>query len=152
MTMPVVEVTIRAMAVVKDGFAVFIGNQDKVFVMVVDRHIGTAITKFLQRRKSGRPLTHDLLMSVVRGLGAKIERVVFYGLQRSAYLARLVLSAENRSQQIIEIDARPGDCLVLAAAQGAPIFVNLEVWSQVDDVKLTLRKLQEESSRSDESG
>jgi len=54
--------------------------------------------------------------------------------------------------ETVQIDARPGDCLVLAAAQGAPIFVNLEVWSQVDDVKLTLRKLQEESSRSDESG
>src|SRR6476619_7408830 len=86
MTMPMVEVTIRAMAVVKDGFAIFIGNEDKVLVMVVERHIGTAITKFLQGRKSERPLTHDLLISVVRGLGAKIEKVVFYGLQRGAYL------------------------------------------------------------------
>jgi uncharacterized protein len=105
------------------GFAVFLGNEDKVFVMFVDRSIGTAIRMFIQGTKKERPLTRDLLANILRALGAKIERVIVNDLKRGIYFARLVLSAENESQQkkIIEIDARPSGCIAMATAQRAPI-------------------------------
>ena len=61
---------------------------------------------FMQGTKKERPLTHDLLANILRALGAKIERVIVNDLKRTTYFARLVLSAENESQQkkIIEID------------------------------------------------
>jgi bifunctional DNase/RNase len=75
-----------------------------------------------------RPLAHDLLANILRALGAKIERVIVNDLKRTTYFARLVLSAENESQQkkIIEIDARPSDCIAMATQQRAPIYVSLE--------------------------
>ena len=48
MSKPVVEVHIRAIAATSGGCAVFLGNEDKVFVMIVDQTIGTAITMFMQ--------------------------------------------------------------------------------------------------------
>jgi uncharacterized protein len=65
------------------------------------------------------------------------------------------LSAENELQQkkIIEIDARPSDCIAIATQQSAPILVSLDVWGQVEDMKELLRKIQQEGSdtkRSDE--
>ena len=100
-----------------------------------------------------RLLTHDLPGTIVRALGAKIERVIVNDLKRGTYFARLVLSAENESQQkkIIEIDARPSDRIAMATQQRAPIYVSLDVWDEVEDMTEALRKMQEEGSQTEES-
>jgi uncharacterized protein len=154
MSKPVVEVHIRAIAATSGGCAVFLGNEDKVFVMLVYQSIGTAITMFMQGTQKERPLTHDLLANILRALGAKIERVILNDLKRGTYFARLVLSAENELKQkkIIEIDARPSDCIAMATVQRAPIYVSLEVWDEVEDMTEALRKMQEEGSHTEESG
>jgi bifunctional DNase/RNase len=66
----------------------------------------------------------------LRALGAKIDRVVVNDLKEGTYFAKLVLSAENETQQkkIIEFDARPSDRIAMAIQQLAPIFVSLDVW------------------------
>jgi uncharacterized protein len=153
MSKPVVEVEVRAVVATSGGYAVFLGNEDKVFVMFVDQGVGTAIAMFMEGTQKERPLTHDLLANVLRALGAKIERVIVNDLKRSTYFARLVLSAENESQQkkIIEIDARPSDCIAMATQQRAPIYVSLDVWEEVEDMTEVLRKMQEEGSQTEES-
>ena len=154
MSKPVVEVKVRAVAATSGGCAVFLGNEDKVFVMFVDQSVGTAITMFMQDTPKERPLTHDLVANILRALGAKIERVIVNDLQRGTYYARLVLSAENELQQkrVIEIDARPSDCIAMATAQHAPIYVSLDVWDEVEDMTEALRMIQEEGSQGEESG
>jgi uncharacterized protein len=134
-------------AATSGGYAVFLGNEDKVFVMFVDQSVGTAIAMFMQGTQKERPLTHDLLANILRALGAKIERVIVNDLKRTTYFARLVLSAENESQQkkIIEIDARPSDCIAMAIQQHAPIYVSLDVWNEVEDMTEVLRKMEEGS-------
>ena len=114
--------------------------------MFVDQSVGTAITMFMQGTHKERPLTHDLVAHVLRALGAKIDRVVVNDLKDGTYFARLVLSAENETQQkkTIEIDARPSDCIAIATQQLAPIFVSLDVWDEVEDMTEVLRKLQGE--------
>jgi bifunctional DNase/RNase len=153
MSKPVVEVKVRAVAATSGGCAVFLGNEDKVFVMFVDQSVGAAITMFMQGAQKERPLTHDLLASILRALGAKIERVIVNDLKGGTYFARLVISAENESQQkkIIEIDARPSDCIAMAIQQTAPIYVSLDVWDEIEDMTEALRKMQEEGSHTEES-
>ena len=154
MSKPVLEVQVRAVAAVSDGYAVFLGNEDKVFVMLVDQSVGTAITMFMQGMQKERPLTHDLVALVLRALGAKIDRVVVNDLKDGTYFARLVLSAEDELQQkkIIEIDARPSDCIAMATQQSAPIFVSLDVWAEVEDMTEVLRNIQQEGSDTEQSG
>ena len=154
MSKPLVEVQIHAVAATSGGFAVFLGNQDKPFVIFVDQSVGAAIAMFVQGTQKERPLTHDLLTNILRALGAKIERVIVNELKRATYFARLVLSAENelRQKKIIEIDARPSDCIAMATSQSAPIYVSLDVWDEVEDMTETLRKMQEEGSHLEESG
>jgi uncharacterized protein len=151
MSKPVVEVQVRAVAAVSSGCAVFLGNEDKVFVMVVDQSVGAAM--FLQGTQKERPLTHDLLANVLRALGAKIDRVVVNDLKDGTCFARLVLSAENEAQQkkIIEIDARPSDCIAMATQQSAPIFVSLDVWDEVEDMTEMFRKMQQEGPYTEQS-
>src|ERR1700730_148468 len=129
MSKSVIEVQIRGLCATIVGCAVFLGNEEKVFVMFVDQSVGAAIARFNQGTQKERPLTHDLLANILRALGAKVERVIINDLKGGTYFARLVLSAENESQQkkIIEIDARPSDCIAMETAQRAPIYVSLDV-------------------------
>jgi bifunctional DNase/RNase len=154
MSKPVVEVHICAIVATSGGFAVFLGNQEKVFVIFVDQSVGAAIAMFMQGTQKERPLTHDLVANILRALGAKIERVIVNDLKLGTYYARLVLSVENelKQEKIVEIDARPSDCIAMATAQRAPIYVSLEVWHEVEDMTAALRKMQEEGSHTEESG
>src|SRR5499427_6620888 len=157
MSKPVVEVHVRAVAAASGGVAVFLGNEEKVFVIYVDQSVGVAIAMFMQGTQRERPLTHDLLANVLRALEAKIDRVIVNDLKHGTYFARLVLSAENElnRKKIIEIDARPSDCIAMAIQQPAPIYVSRDVWDQVEDITDALQKMQEEGSQtkgSDQEG
>jgi bifunctional DNase/RNase len=74
--------------------------------------------------------------NILRALDAKIEKVIVNDFNSGTYFARLVLSTENEVKQkkIIEIDARPSDCIAMATQQPAPIYVSLDVWDQLEDV------------------
>ena len=81
MSKPVIEVQIRGLCATSVGCAVFLGNEEKVFVMFVDQSVGAAIAMFNQGTQKVRPLTHNLLANVLRALGAKVERVIIVAIQ-----------------------------------------------------------------------
>ena len=84
---------------------------------------------FIEGTQRERPLTHELIANILRALG-----IIVNDLEGGTYFARLVLSAENELQQKKIIDARPSDCLPMAAQQCAPIDVGLDVWLHETDV------------------
>ena len=141
------------MATTSGGCAIFLGNEDKVFLIFVERSVGAAIAMFMRGAQKERPLTHDLLASILQAFEAKIDRVIIYDLKRGTYFARLILSAENESQEkkIIEIDSRPSDCIAMAIQQTAPIYVSRVVWDQVEDMTEALLKMQEEGPEPEEN-
>ena len=62
-----------------------------------------------------------------------------------------LIKAESQQKKIIEIDARPSDCIAMATQQRAPIYVSLDVWEEVEDMTEVLRKMREEGSQTEES-
>jgi bifunctional DNase/RNase len=155
MSKPVIEVQVRAVLPTSAGRAVFVGNDEKTFVIYVDESVGAAITMFMSSTPKERPLTHDLMGHLMTALGAHVERVIVNDLKSSTYFARLIIVAQNELQQrkIIELDARPSDCIALATAQKAPIYVSREVWDEVEDMSEVLRKMAEGASAEEgESG
>jgi bifunctional DNase/RNase len=146
MSKPVVEVEVRAVATTSGGCAIFLGNEDKVFVIFVEQSVGTAIAMFMQGTQKERPLTHDLLANILSAFEAKIERVIINDLKRGTYFARL-----SQEKKIIEIDSRPSDCIAMAIQQAAPIYVSRDVWDQVEDMTEALQKMQEEGPEPEES-
>ena len=148
MSKPVIEVQIRGLAATSSGCAVFLGNEEKVFVMLVDQSVGAAIAMFMQGTRKQRPLAHDLLASILQAFEAKVERVIINDLKRGTYFARLILNAPRDLKQraMIEIDARPSDAIAMAIQQTAPICVGRDVWDRVEDMTESLRKLQQEGS------
>src|ERR1700739_2873340 len=151
MNKTVIEVQVRAVLPTSGGFAVFLGNNDKLFIIYVDQTVGSAITMFMREISKERPLTHDLLGHLMTALGAKVERVIINDLKNATYYARAIIAAENELQQkkIIELDARPSDCIAIATQQKAPIYVSQEVWDEVDDMSDVLHKMEEEGLKPD---
>ncbi len=126
------------------GCAVFVGNNDKTFIIYVETTVGQAIAMFMQGTAKERPLTHDMVGLVFNGLGVAVQRVVINDLKEGTYFARLILKQENElGKKIIEVDARPSDCLALAIQAKAPIFVTRAVFDEVEDTTEVLKKLNE---------
>ncbi len=146
-----IPVQIRALIPTNAGTAVFLGNDEKVFTIYIDQAIGAAIGLYLNSVEKERPLTHDLLASVLTSLGAKVERVVINDFRNGIYYGRLIITAENELQQrkIIEIDARSSDCMAMAALQKSPIYVSGVVWDEVEDMQPLLEKLQKSGDTGD---
>lgn len=142
----VVAVKIRGILPANSGCAVFIGNDEKVFVINVEPQMGQVIGMFLRDTPKERPLTHDLMANVFKGFNITVERVIITDLKNSTYFARLILQQQNElhtARKIVEIDARPSDCLALAAAQKRPIFVTAALLEQVEDMSEILDRINE---------
>ncbi|HEY7974619.1 MAG TPA: bifunctional nuclease family protein [Ktedonobacterales bacterium] len=91
-----------------------------------------SIAMELQGSTPPRPLTHDLLKTVIVELGAKVERVVINDLVDDIYYARILMDVDGRH---VEIDSRSSDAIALAVRLKAPIFVADKV---MDSASVTL--------------
>lgn len=78
-----------------------------------------AIAVRLQEVAVARPLTHDLLGSVIATLGARVESVIVNDLSNDTFYAKIILDVNGNS---VEIDSRPSDALALAVRVKVPIF------------------------------
>ena len=141
----VVEIQVRAVLPTSGGCAVFVGNDEKVFVIYVDQGVGAAIAMFMRHATKERPQTHDLIADMLLALGTNVERVVINHFKDGVYFARLIIQAENELQEkkIVELDARPSDSIALAIQQSAPIYINPEVWDNVEDMSNVLQQMED---------
>ena len=96
--------------------------------------IGVTEALAIDRRVKGivtpRPLTHDLLASVISHLGGELERIVVNDLRDHTFYAKLII---RRNGELIEVDARPSDAIALGVANETPIYVAESVLRQVSE-------------------
>jgi uncharacterized protein len=138
----VVPVKIRGILPANSGCALFIGNDEKVFVIQVEQSMGMVIGMALRGTPKDRPLTHDLMANVFQGFGITLERVVITSLKNSTYFARLILRQQNElGTKLVELDARPSDCLAMAAALKRPVYVTRTLFLEVEDMSEHLPNL-----------
>lgn len=79
----------------------------------------SAIAMEMQGLRPPRPMTHDLLKSVIVGLGAVVQRIRISSLKEKTYFAEVWLA---RADHVFQVDARPSDSIALALRVQAPIF------------------------------
>ena len=105
-------------------------DPERTFPILIGIFEATSIDRRVKDYPSPRPLTHDLLVSVVEQLGAEFQDVIISELREHTYYALLRIRHEG---ELIEIDARPSDAIAVAVTcdPPLPIYVNEEV---LDDV------------------
>lgn len=109
---------------------VVLGSTQKRFAIYTDASIGKTMQMFLTGAEKTRPLTHDLIHMLFRSFGIRVIQVVINDVQDTIYYARLFLEHENPMspiRHIVEIDARPSDCITLALMANAPVYCTREV-------------------------
>ena len=149
----VVAVTIKGVMPTANGCAVSLGDDTKTFVIYVDHSVGNAIQMTLNGAKKDRPLTHDLIGSMLLGLGAHLEHIVINDAREGTFFARILLKMENElGKKIIELDARPSDSIVLALQQKRPIYVARAVFDTVEDMTEILERVLKQQAEEGEPG
>jgi hypothetical protein len=93
---------------------------ERVLPIWVGLSEANAIALQIERVQTPRPMTHDLLKSVIDHLGGRLERIVVSDLKDNTFYAKLRLQSEHGA---LTIDARPSDAIALALRSGARIFV-----------------------------
>jgi hypothetical protein len=81
----------------------------------------SAIAMHMADMEFARPLTHDLLVSVLRGLGGSVKKVIISRVENSTYFAELIV---QRNGEVLSLDARPSDSIALALRVDARIFAD----------------------------
>ena len=82
----------------------------------------------LRKETTPRPMTHDLVKSIMDNFSIGIDRIIIDDLDEQVFYARLMLRNGGRE---IEIDARPSDCIALAVRTDARIFIEQGILDKV---------------------
>jgi len=93
---------------------------DRYMAIGVGLMEATSIALAVEGLQPPRPMTHDLLCSVIERLGASVVRSIIHDLRDDTFIGILELETD---WGIMEVDARPSDCIAIAARTDAPLFV-----------------------------
>ena len=87
----------------------------------------SSIIRKIENLSVARPMTHDLIISIIEKTGYKIDRVEINDVEKETYYATIFLT--DNEGKTIEIDSRPSDAIAVAIRVDTPIFVNANVLS-----------------------
>lgn len=94
---------------------------ERILPIWIGANEAQAIARELAGQRFQRPLTHDLVATLVDGLKAKVTRVVIADLRDNTFFANLIV---ERAPDVLSVDARPSDSIAVALRCKAPIYVD----------------------------
>ena len=126
--MDLIPITFNKVLQSRSYTVIILGTNEKKFAIYADPSVGRNIQAHLTAENRARPLSHDLLNTILKGLNAKILQIVIQDVEDTIYFARIYIEQIiNETRTILEIDARPSDCITLALMNSTPVFCNKEV-------------------------
>ncbi len=110
---------------------VILGEKEgtRAFPIYIGFFEAAAMDQTVRGIQTPRPMTHDLILNVIDGVGATLKRILVDQLMDDTFHGKLVVETSDGREVLI--DTRPSDALVLAAKREAPIFVDEEVLEEV---------------------
>ncbi len=112
-----------------DAILVVLRAPDRGRLLVIETGIveGQAIALQAQGLRTERPMTHDLMQTMIQGLGARVEEVRIEEFDDETFYAKVILSRAANGAKRQSFDARPSDAIALALRAGAPIYAEEDV-------------------------
>lgn len=128
MTFELVQLSFDKIMQTRAYTVIVLSAQEKRFAIYMDPNTGKTLQMFLTEIERPRPTTHDLIDKIFEGLEIQVKQIIINDVEDTIYFARLFLETEkNGIRYILEIDARPSDCLILALMNNAPVYCTKEV-------------------------
>lgn len=109
---------------------VILKHEDRILPILVGNAEAFAIANGLEENEMPRPMTHDLITTILKGFQASLKCVQVYKLEGGTFYAYLILNHEedpSADTSIIKIDCRPSDAIALAVRTSSPVYVDEEV-------------------------
>lgn len=126
--MELIPITFKKVMQSRAYTCLILGTDKKRFAIYTDSMVGKNLQTHLSDELPPRPYTHDLMSLIFKGLGVRIKQVVINKRDDTIYFARIFLEQDINDQiQLLEIDARPSDCITLAFLHNVPVYCNREV-------------------------
>src|ERR1700759_440839 len=101
---------------------------ERSFPIVIGIFEATSIDRRVKGMPSPRPLTHDLVASVIDNMGGELQDIYISELRDHTYFAKLRI---RQNGELVEVDSRPSDAIALAVTANVPIYVAEDVLSEV---------------------
>ncbi len=131
-----------------DQQVIFLREKDgeRNFPILIGISEAMAIDRRLKGMQTPRPMTHDLLGSVIKEMGGEVQKVVISDLHEHTFIAKLFISLDG---EMIEIDSRPSDAIALGVGLDVPFYVAEHVFdtvmatpSQNDRIELLKKRME----------
>ncbi len=101
-------------------------DSDHILPIWIGHYEAWAIGMEISGVVSKRPLTHDLMYTMITAMGGKVEKIEITDLKEQTFFARIYISVNGN---VVEVDARPSDSIALSLKAKAPIYVNEELYN-----------------------
>ena len=126
-----IEISLHKILQTRIYSVIVLGTDQKQFSIYMEPHIGQMMQSFFSSEKALRPQTFDFIDRCFLGLNVKVLRVIINDLQETTFFSK-ILCEQNSGEisQIVEIDARPSDSLILALRHHAPIYCSQKVFQE----------------------
>ena len=130
-----VEMELREIIRGPDVGAIFVlaekdeNGKNREFPIETDNFQASALELAVNRIKAPRPLTHDLVLNVIAGMGGELKRIIVDKLENNTFFGKLDIKQSDHSTAWI--DVRPSDAVIIASKVASPIFVDEEVLKEV---------------------
>ena len=109
---------------------VILRHDERILPILVGNAEAFAIANGMEEVEMPRPMTHDLITTILKGFQTSLKSVQVYKLEGGTFYAYLILSQEgdpSGDMSIIKIDCRPSDAIALAVRTSSPVYVEEEV-------------------------
>jgi hypothetical protein len=115
---------------------IILSAEGKRFAIYTEPNTGRILQMYLTETERQRPLTFDLIDSIFSGLNIIVKQVVIDNVEDTIYFAKIFLEQKiGDLTHILEIDARPSDCITLALMNDVPVFCTREVLEKTISVE-----------------
>lgn len=129
--MELIPVAFKKLMQSKAYTVIILGTEKKQFAIYAEPNVGKILQNYLTQEPKQRPYTFDLMHAIFKGFDIKPLQVVINDIEDTIYFARLFLEQNNGGERhILEIDARPSDCIAMALINNIPILCRKDIFEK----------------------
>lgn len=129
--MELIPVAFKKLMQSKAYTVIILGTEKKQFAIYAEPNVGKILQNYLTQEPKQRPYTYDLMYAIFKGFDIKPLQVVINDIEDTIYFARLFLEQNiGNERHILEIDARPSDCIAMALINKIPILCRKDIFEK----------------------
>ncbi len=133
-------VSLKHVVMTTSGAGIFLGTDEKIFLIYVDTLMGQQIQAAIQPKTQTRPLTFDVFRYILRGFDIDIKNIVIYNEDKGVFFTKVVCHQQcEQNLRVLEMDIRPSDAILLSLAMARPIYISNALLERLPDASNLLK-------------